>query len=436
MHDFPIHGKSRIRLSWGRSQGDKQVEHVRKLAAALGVPFDAVWRMVQGQDNSTIKQIASAVGSATSANAAAAAAAAARGREEQQQLAVAAAQVQAQAQAAALAAAQTQAQNQGQLGGRDLTSPRPSSSLDPLGGDFFPRSQPALASLDQQQQQQHQQQQANGSVPPGSTGAGAGPYSRVSPSHFAPFSNNATPTSAPAPSLPLSPPPSATSSSYQSSAVAGAFSSGSAFAPSAAAGAANNYVLSPPASSTGPSPYERLDFSQGGLLGRHHSASSNAFHHHLPPQHQHHVPNSAPPEVQSFKGFTPAAAQPPPSSRAFGPGGGGPRTAWERTSAGYDGGFGGVGGGGAGEDWDAFGGEFASKLSFASPPGRHAFQQQHVQPGQQQLGRSGLPHPGTLKNGGAGGEEGNGGAPGGGGREAFSPNSWAASWLESSGVKA
>lgn len=62
MHDFPIHGKSRIRLSWGRSQGDKQVEHVRKLANALHVPFESVWRMVQGQDNSTLKQIASAVG--------------------------------------------------------------------------------------------------------------------------------------------------------------------------------------------------------------------------------------------------------------------------------------------------------------------------------------------------------------------------------------
>ena len=61
MNDFPIHGKSRIRLSWGRSQGDKQVEQVRKLAAALGVPFEAVWKMVQGQDGSTIRQIASAV---------------------------------------------------------------------------------------------------------------------------------------------------------------------------------------------------------------------------------------------------------------------------------------------------------------------------------------------------------------------------------------
>ncbi|SCV72548.1 BQ2448_4085 [Microbotryum intermedium] len=68
MNDFPIHGKSRIRLSWGRSQGDKQVEHVRKLASALGVPFEAVWRMVQGQDNSTIKQITTAVGSGSNHN--------------------------------------------------------------------------------------------------------------------------------------------------------------------------------------------------------------------------------------------------------------------------------------------------------------------------------------------------------------------------------
>ncbi|GAA97232.1 uncharacterized protein L969DRAFT_152926 [Mixia osmundae IAM 14324] len=69
MHDFPIHGKSRIRLSWGRSQGDKQVEHVKKLANALGIPFESVWRMVQGQDNSTIKQIASAVGNGANVSA-------------------------------------------------------------------------------------------------------------------------------------------------------------------------------------------------------------------------------------------------------------------------------------------------------------------------------------------------------------------------------
>lgn len=62
MHDFPIHGKSRIRLSWGRSLGDKQVEYVRKLSAALSIPFEAVWKIVEGQDHSTIKQIASVVG--------------------------------------------------------------------------------------------------------------------------------------------------------------------------------------------------------------------------------------------------------------------------------------------------------------------------------------------------------------------------------------
>lgn len=61
MHDFPIHGKSRIRLSWGRSQSDKQVEHVRKLANAMNVPFETAWKMVQGQDHMAIKQIAAAV---------------------------------------------------------------------------------------------------------------------------------------------------------------------------------------------------------------------------------------------------------------------------------------------------------------------------------------------------------------------------------------
>lgn len=65
MHDFPIHGKSRIRLSWGRSLGDKQVEYVRKLSSVLGLPFEAVWKIVEGQDHSTIKQIASSLGHTT-----------------------------------------------------------------------------------------------------------------------------------------------------------------------------------------------------------------------------------------------------------------------------------------------------------------------------------------------------------------------------------
>lgn len=58
MHDFPIHGKSRIRLSWGRSLGDKQVEYVKKLSSALGISFESVWKIVQGQDPSMIKHIA------------------------------------------------------------------------------------------------------------------------------------------------------------------------------------------------------------------------------------------------------------------------------------------------------------------------------------------------------------------------------------------
>jgi len=61
MHDFPIHGKSRIRLSWGRSLGDKQVEYVKKLSSALGISFESVWKIVQGQDPSMIKQIASSL---------------------------------------------------------------------------------------------------------------------------------------------------------------------------------------------------------------------------------------------------------------------------------------------------------------------------------------------------------------------------------------
>ncbi|KAA1084131.1 RRM protein [Puccinia graminis f. sp. tritici] len=67
MHDFPIHGKSRIRLSWGRSLGDKQVEYVKKLSSALGISFESVWKIVQGQDPSMIKQIASTLGGASGA---------------------------------------------------------------------------------------------------------------------------------------------------------------------------------------------------------------------------------------------------------------------------------------------------------------------------------------------------------------------------------
>lgn len=61
MNDFPIHEKSRIRLSWGRSLGDKKVEYVKKLSSALGISFESVWKIVQGQDPAAIKQIVSTV---------------------------------------------------------------------------------------------------------------------------------------------------------------------------------------------------------------------------------------------------------------------------------------------------------------------------------------------------------------------------------------
>ncbi|KAI9609278.1 hypothetical protein H4Q26_007228 [Puccinia striiformis f. sp. tritici PST-130] len=61
MNDFPIHEKSRIRLSWGRSLGDKKVEYVKKLSSTLGISFESVWKIVQGQDPAAIKQIVSTV---------------------------------------------------------------------------------------------------------------------------------------------------------------------------------------------------------------------------------------------------------------------------------------------------------------------------------------------------------------------------------------
>ncbi|GAA5898927.1 hypothetical protein JCM6882_004032 [Rhodosporidiobolus microsporus] len=205
MNDFPIHGKSRIRLSWGRSQGDKQVEHVRKLASALGVPFDAVWRMVQGQDNSTIKQIASAVGtSGTSSGATAvaqqAAAAGGGGGGGSQQNSPPSSSPTAQhnrmdLRAVANAAGLTESEV------LDLvkTGSNAAALVNGAGSssEFFPRSaapahnaEPGVSPTS-----------PAGSEPRGGAGAGAGPYSRVSPSSFAAAFG--------AGQLPLSPPPSA-----------------------------------------------------------------------------------------------------------------------------------------------------------------------------------------------------------------------------------
>jgi hypothetical protein len=77
MQGYPILGSARLRLSWARNPSDKVMEHVRKLVSpvkgglaffdtvqsqALAIPFEEVYKMVQGTDRSLIKQFANAVG--------------------------------------------------------------------------------------------------------------------------------------------------------------------------------------------------------------------------------------------------------------------------------------------------------------------------------------------------------------------------------------
>ncbi|BGP37468.1 hypothetical protein JCM10449v2_001374 [Rhodotorula kratochvilovae] len=316
MNDFPIHGKSRIRLSWGRSQGDKQVEHVRKLASALGVPFDAVWRMVQGQDNSTIKQIASAVGS----NGAPASGQGSPPQQQQQQQRAAEASATSRMDLRAVANAAGLSESEvldlvkngsGLLSAAGLgaASAMPTHTLNggnggaasshsnsTAGSDFFARSAVTGSATSLESAG------PASSSPPSGEGApragGQNPYSRVSPSSFSSAFGAAPPQHAQhhpgahqqqGGMLPLSPPP-----------TAGPTNGGSSFAhhqaqhPAAAAGAyggappqamhqqspytairPESYLVQPPAQS----PYERVDFADGGR------PSPNGFV--VPPPHQH-----------------------------------------------------------------------------------------------------------------------------------------------------
>jgi hypothetical protein len=235
MNDFPIHGKSRIRLSWGRSQGDKQVEHVRKLASALGVPFEAVWRMVQGQDNTTIKQIATAVGGTPILS----------GRFES--LGVGRMELGAVASAAGL----TEAEVLELVGGRASLSESYGGTASSNSGrsesDFFTRSSGlsgSSVSMDAS---------ANSS-------SNGGPYSRVSPSSFSAFAGSRGPTQN---LLPLSPPPSA-----------GAFAQNQLKQQQQHQSQLHHYAPPSPYTSIRPdsylvhspsSPYERVDFAEGGV---------------------------------------------------------------------------------------------------------------------------------------------------------------------------
>ncbi|KAI5476643.1 mRNA binding post-transcriptional regulator (Csx1) [Pseudohyphozyma bogoriensis] len=207
MNDFPIHGKSRIRLSWGRSQGDKQVEHVRKLAQALGVQFESVWKMVQrgvAGDN--------------------------RG-ERLENLGVGRTELGAVANAAGL----TEAEVLDLVGGRERDATGGSNVSGGIGGvgEYYPRSALASPTSPTFPSDGLHLHHANG----------GGPYSRVSPSTFSAFSSS--------PPLPLSPPPSA-----------GPGFSHHPYAPHSPYTSIRpeSYLVHSPTS-----PYERVDFAEGGV---------------------------------------------------------------------------------------------------------------------------------------------------------------------------
>ncbi|KAM0787941.1 hypothetical protein ACM66B_006146 [Microbotryomycetes sp. NB124-2] len=217
MNDFPIHGKSRIRLSWGRSQGDKQVEHVRKLAAALGVPFESVWKMVQGQDNVTIKQIASAVGP--------------NGQPS----------------------TSTRFDGRSGLGGVASAAGLSESDVKELVGG---RSTSAINSPDL-----FAQPFSSANEIQGKNSANAGPYSRVSPSSFSSFAGSG---SNGANGLPLSPPPSAGPNGFghfasQQQSTMGMPPLGQRANPYSHI-RPDSYTMQPPPSSV----YGRVEFEDGG----------------------------------------------------------------------------------------------------------------------------------------------------------------------------
>ncbi|GAA6006292.1 hypothetical protein JCM10207_000592 [Rhodosporidiobolus poonsookiae] len=275
MNDFPIHGKSRIRLSWGRSQGDKQVEHVRKLASALGVPFDAVWRMVQGQDNSTIKQIASAVGTngSTGAQAAVQGAAGTGSPPSQQQTPSASPpmshalnpnRMDLRAVANAAGLTESEVRDLVKSGANGLTMPASGSntgansshSNSTAGSDFFARSAALTNSATSLESA------ASPASPPSGGEPRSGPYSRVSPSSF---SSAFGPPGATGLQLPLSPPPTAgptgnSFAAHQAQYPPGSFPAHSHSPSPYTAIRPESYQLQHPAAS----PYERVDFADGG----------------------------------------------------------------------------------------------------------------------------------------------------------------------------
>lgn len=368
MNDFPIHGKSRIRLSWGRSQGDKQVEHVRKLASALGVPFDAVWRMVQGQDNSTIKQIASAVGtnggSSSSSGAAGQGGAGGSSPPQQHQQQSSSRSVDASlasrmdlravANAAGLSESEVLDLVKNGNGFLNGNNPMPNHSLtgtgngngnagsshsnSTAGSDFFARSSAVTGSATSLESASAAG--VSGSSP--SSGVDGGPrgqnpYSRVSPSSFS-SAFGAAPQGGGHQQqqqqhggmLPMSPPPTAGPANGGSSFAHHQAQHPSSYGPPPphqsmpvgmhhspyTAIRPESYLVQPPAQS----PYERVDFADGGR------PSPNGFM--APPPHQQH----------GHHGAGPDRYQPQPQ-QGFGFGSGaGASAKWHEQPHAYDGG--------------------------------------------------------------------------------------------------
>lgn len=197
MDGWPVHGKSRLRVTWGRSTVDRQVEHVRKLAQTLGVAFETVWDLAQGQSTATLKAIATQFATAgitvsdvrTSAEAIALAHLARAGALDP---------------SGAVRAEWT-------ITAQNAESPTVSTapSPHPNGNANLPSSQPAASSASSAPSASSPTDSrygnnvwsggdsatsptsANGSGGPGSAGGSSGPYARVPPSDFTPFTRPA-----------------------------------------------------------------------------------------------------------------------------------------------------------------------------------------------------------------------------------------------------
>jgi hypothetical protein len=268
MHDFPIHGKSRIRLSWGRSQGDKQAELIRKVANFLGITYEASAKLCQGQDNMTIKQIASALGGSPGHGAAPAPAAPRRDvvapglRDD----------FPWSHQGAAADPALTRLAHSVAFGGA------PGSASQGAAPEYYGSAQNQSTAAQASQRVQGQSSGSGktmtltlfdlggGGSSPSTAPSGPSPYSHVSPSLFAPFATS-NPSSAAGSGMP----PSATSPYSHPP-------PGLAFSAPLPSNPYSSVHASQLVSSANGDRYQRAEFAQGGI--KHYSPPGHSFSSH------------------------------------------------------------------------------------------------------------------------------------------------------------